>query len=100
MPDFPIVDSHVHLYDPDNIRMPGFDGNAVLNRRYGLEEFRAHTAGIPIEGLVFAEVNVAPQYALIEAQWVADLAAKDPLIKGIVAQAPVEHGERARSFYA
>jgi len=99
MPSFPIIDSHVHLYDPDRIRMPGFDDSPILNRRYGLKEFREHTAGIAVEGLVFAEVNVSPFYALIEAQWVASLAAQDPIVKGIVAQAPVEFGERARVYY-
>jgi L-fuconolactonase len=99
MPGFPIVDSHVHLYDPGHFPMPWLEGFPPLNRPFGLDDFRAHSAGIAVEGIVFLEVDVAPQYALLEARWVADLARREPLIQGIVAQAPVDYGERARAFY-
>jgi L-fuconolactonase len=100
MPNFPIVDSHVHLYDPTRFRMPWLDGNDLLNRPYGPKEYREHTAGIDIGQIVFAQVEVAPPYALLEAQWVDDLAnTEEPRITGIFPWAPVEYGERARAFY-
>ncbi len=98
MPDFPIVDAHVHLWDPARFRIPWLDGNALLDRRYLLDEYRAHTAGVEVEAMVYLQVEVAPAYGLLEAQFVADLARDDPRIKAIVAWAPLEDGARARSY--
>jgi L-fuconolactonase len=98
MPDFPIVDAHVHLYDPTRFRMPWLDSIELLNKPYGLKEYDEHTAGIPVEALVFAQVEVAPAYGLLEAQWIADMAKQDPRIQAIMAWAPVEDGEQARSY--
>ncbi len=98
MPDVPIVDSHVHLWDPERFRMSWLDGNDLLNQRYGLDEYRQHTAGLPIAGMVYLQTEVEPPYALLEAQWVAALAKEEPRLQGIVAWAPLEDGDRARSF--
>jgi len=98
MPDFPIVDAHVHLWDPARFRIPWLDGNALLDQPYLLDEYRAHTAGVEVEALVYLQVEVAPAYSLLEAQFVADLARDDPRIKAIVAWAPLEDGMRARSY--
>src|SRR5581483_956667 len=98
MPDFPIVDAHVHLWDPERFRIPWIDDSDLLNRRYLLDEYRAHTAGLAIAGMVYLQVDVAPAYSLLEAQFVADLARADPRIQGIVAWAPLEDGTRARSY--
>jgi L-fuconolactonase len=98
MPAFPIIDSHVHLWDPARFRISWLDDDTILNKPYGLAEYREQTQGIAIEGIVFMEVDVAPSYRLLEAQWVAELAKEDPLIRGIVASAPLEDGERVRGF--
>ncbi|MDQ2997946.1 MAG: amidohydrolase family protein [Chloroflexota bacterium] len=98
MPDFPIVDAHLHLWDPQHFAIPWLDGNATLNQRYSPAEYAEHAQDIAIEALVYLEVDVNPHYALLEPSWVAQRAQEDPRIKAIVAHAPVEHGERARSF--
>ena len=98
MPDFPIVDAHLHLWDPDRLRLPWIDGDATLGRRFGPAEYAEHTQGIAIEAMVYLEVDVDPHYALLEPRWVAERAQEDPRIKAIVAHAPVEHGQRARAF--
>jgi L-fuconolactonase len=98
MPDFPIVDAHLHLWDPQHFRLAWLDGNEQLNQRFGLPEYAQHTQGIAIAAMVYLEVDVDPHYALLEARWVAERAREDPRIQAIVAHAPVEHGERARSF--
>jgi L-fuconolactonase len=98
MPSFPIVDAHLHLWDPQRFAIPWLDGNATLRRGFGPPEYAEHTRGIDVEAMVYLEVDVDPHYALLEAQWVAERAREDPRIKAIVAHAPVEYGDRARSY--
>ena len=98
MPDLPIVDSHLHLWDPTRFPMPWLAGNELLDRPYGLGDYREHTAGLPIEAMVYLQVDVDPAYALLEARWAAERADEDPRLGAIVPWAPVEYGERVRPF--
>lgn len=98
MPDFPIVDSHVHLWDPLRFRMPWLDNDDLLGRPFGLADYREHTAGIDVAAMVYVEVDIAPAYGLLEAAWAAAQAREDPRLQGIVAWAPLEDGERVRSL--
>jgi len=96
--DHPIVDTHVHLWDPNHFRMPWLDGNDAIAKPFGLSDYREHTAGLNIGAFVYIEVAVAPHYGLLEARWVVDRANEDPRLQAIVAAAPVEFGERARAY--
>jgi L-fuconolactonase len=98
VPSFPIVDAHLHLWDPAHFRMPWLDDLPLLNKRYGLAEYREHTRGVEIEAMVYLQVEVAPAYGLLEAEWVAARAAEDPRIRAIVAWAPCEFGEQSRAY--
>ena len=98
MPETPIVDAHVHLWDPERLRIPWLDGNATLNRPFGLAEYAAHTADLPVEAFVYVQVDVAPAYALTEVRLVAEQAAADPRLQAIVAYAPLEDGRRVRDY--
>lgn len=98
MPDFPIVDSHVHLWDPTHFRMPWLDGVPHLNKPFGVAEYREHTAGIDVNAMVYLEVDLPQAYTLLEAQWVVERAREEPRIQGIVASAPLEFGEQVRAY--
>ncbi|WP_126548339.1 amidohydrolase family protein [Dictyobacter kobayashii] len=98
MLDFPIIDTHVHLWDPERFRMSWLDNAEILNRRYALPEYHQYTQGVEIEGMVYVEVDIDPHYTLIEPRWVAEQATQDPRLRGIVAYAPVENGERIRAY--
>lgn len=99
MPDLAeIVDSHVHLWDPRRLRIPWLDGNALLDQPYGPAEYREHTRGLNIAAMVYAQVDVAPAYGLLEAHAIVQLAAQEPRLQGIVAYAPLEDGECARAI--
>ncbi len=92
MPKFPIVDTHLHLWDPKRLRYPWLDGSAVLNRPYLLDDYAAATAGIDVEAMVFLQAEVEPAQFRDEAAWVAGLAEHEPRIAGMVAWAPLEKG--------
>jgi L-fuconolactonase len=88
----PIVDTHLHLWDPRQLRYAWLDGNAVLDKPYGLAEYAAATDGLGVEAMVFLQCEVDPAQYQEEADWVAGLAKVDPRIQGMVAWAPLEKG--------
>ena len=94
----PIVDAHVHLWDPKQIALPWLADSPLLNRPYGFQEYHEQTAGIPIEAMVYVEVDVQPQDRLREAQYVVELAQQDQRLQGIVAAATVERGLELRPY--
>jgi L-fuconolactonase len=98
MPANTIIDAHVHLWDPERLRIRWLDGNELLNRRYTPDEYGAHTSGLNVEAFIYIQVDVEPAYGLLEAEWVAAQAQEEPRLRGIVAWAPVEYGARTRTY--
>ena len=98
MPDMPIIDTHMHLWNPEQFRMSWTDGEALLARPYSVERYQEQTSELPIEAMVFVECGVEPQYAFLEARQAVAIARQNARIKGIVAAAPVEFGLRARAY--
>lgn len=98
MSDFPIIDAHVHLWNPQQLPIPWLTNLPTLNRPYDLPEYREQAADLPIAGIVYVEVDVAPQFALLEARQVVALAAQDARLQGIVATAPVQYGAQTRPY--
>jgi len=104
-----IVDSHMHLWDPNHIKPKWLDSTPSISKAHlpttvDLEAkitSKISLLFVPpaIEAIVYVETDVPPAYALLEAEWVvSELAAKDPRIQGIVANAPLEDGEHVRPF--
>jgi L-fuconolactonase len=92
MPDFPIVDAHVHLYDVKRMSYGWLAGAPKINRTYLLDDFDKARGKVDVEGIVFAEVAVDPGLHLEEASFIQGLADRDSRLKGIVAHAPLEKG--------
>jgi L-fuconolactonase len=86
----PIVDAHVHLWNPEPFSMPWLADIPLLNRPYGLQDYHEQTQGLPIKAIVHVEVGFEPQESLREALYVADLAREEPRLQAIVAAAPVQ----------
>jgi L-fuconolactonase len=92
----PIVDSHVHRWNPRQFSMPWLSNVPQLNRLFGLQDYQEQTQGLPIMAMVYVEVGVEPQEALQEASYVADLAREETRLQAIVAAASIERGEDVR----
>ena len=98
MPDISVVDAHVHLWDPSIFPMSWLTEAPMLNHPFGLADYNGQTTGLPISGMVYVEVDVAPQFALLEATSIVALATQDPRLQGIVVTAPVQYGEQVRVY--
>ena len=98
MPPIPLIDSHVHLWDPQRFRMRWLDGNDLLRKPYEVAQYHEHTSGIEIEGMVYLEVGLDATYGLLEAQQAIAFAREEPRLRGIVANAPLEDGAPVRSY--
>jgi L-fuconolactonase len=100
MPDFPIVDTHVHLYDGRTITYPWMQDLAPLQGRHDPEVFTAATGPVVVDNIVFVEVNPAPGQNMDEVRWVAQAARRDPRVQAIVATVPLEKGKEVESEIA
>ena len=98
MPDFPIIDTHLHVWDQTRLRYSAFDGHPVYGHPWHIEDYHAACGDVAVEAMVFLECYTdftaeGGQY-LEEIAFVEDEAARDPRILGIVPMAPVEWGAR------
>lgn len=93
MPDFPIVDSHVHLCEPSRFGY-GWTKNApALNRQVLPDDFTKAAGPVRVDKFVFVEVDVDYPQHLGEAEWVQGLSRKDERLVGMVAALPLEKGK-------
>ena len=96
MPDFPISDTHVHVWDTNRFSYPWLSRQPKLNRPFLPDDYLAATGPLQVENIVFVECGMASEQSMEEASWVMDLAKKDPRIKAIIPSAPLEKGEDSR----
>lgn len=92
MPDFPLVDTHVHLWDPERLSYPWLAGAPRINRPFLLPDYDEACGKVQVEQMVFLECGRIAEQALAEARWVQSLAAAEPRLQAIVAHAPLEYG--------
>ena len=98
MPPVPIIDSHVHLWDPNKVMIPWLLNEPKINVRRDLDDYAEATEGLDIQGLIYLQVEVAPPYALLEARDLVNWARSDKRIMGVVPWAPLEFGDKVRYF--
>jgi L-fuconolactonase len=99
MPDFPIIDTHLHVWDQTRLKYSAFANNALFNHPYHVEDYRRDCGDLDIEAMVFLECYAdfwpeGGQY-IEEIAFVEDEALRDPRIRGIVPMAPLEWGRAA-----
>jgi L-fuconolactonase len=92
VPDYPIVDSHVHLCNPERFGY-GWTKNAPsLNRQVLPSDLTKAAGPVKIDQFVFVEVDVDFPQHLGEAAWVSEVAETDKRLTGMVAALPLEQG--------
>lgn len=92
MPSFPIIDAHLHLWDPAVLRYPWLDDIPLLNRPFLPEDYKAATEGLHVEKMVFVQCECEFSQCEEEVNFITRLAEADKRIEGIVAWAPLEKG--------
>jgi L-fuconolactonase len=100
MPNFPIIDTHLHLWDPAYLRYAWLDDNALLNKPYLRDDFRRACGPVQVEQMVFLQAECDFAQFMDEANWVTQLAQTEPRLTGIVPWAPLERGDGARESLA
>jgi L-fuconolactonase len=91
-----IVDSHVHLWNPQQLRYAWLDGLPQLNHAFLPNNFAQAVGSEPVKKIVFIECGRDSEQAVEEVDWVAALAKVEPRLKAIVAHAPMELGVAGR----
>jgi len=93
----PIVDSHLHLWDPGRFVYPWLESAARLDRPFGIADFDRARGAVQVERAVFVECDCHPSQRLAEARWVAELARGEARIGAIVAGSAIERGRESRA---
>jgi L-fuconolactonase len=104
MPGFGIIDTHVHLWDPQRLDYSWLRGNPLFDRPYHIEDYARDLGDVAVEAMVFLEcyADFTPeggQY-VAEIEFVEDEAKRDPRLRGIVPMAPLEWGSRVEPMLA
>jgi L-fuconolactonase len=95
MPIFPIVDTHLHIWDLSRLRYAWLDKIPLLNRNHLIEDYRRACGPVAVAKMVFLQCECDFAQFQAEADWVTEVSRIDPRIRGIVPWAPLEKGEAA-----
>lgn len=104
MPAFPIIDTHLHIWDQTRLNYIAFEGHPLFGHPYHIEDYQRDCGGLEIEAMVFLECYAdfwpgGGQY-LEEIAFVEEEAQRDPRIKAIVPMAPLEWGAAVEPMLA
>jgi len=92
----PIIDTHVHLWNPALLCYGWLDGLPALNRAFMPADFAAASAGAGVSKIMFVEGGADASQALPEVDWISALAKTETRLRGIVANAPLENAAGVR----
>jgi L-fuconolactonase len=89
----PVIDSHVHVWDPRLLSYPWLGTVPALNRAFTPADL-LESLPEPVEA-IFVEAGRVPHQAQDEVRWVRDLARRHPWIRGAVAHVSLDDSVRA-----
>ena len=91
----PVIDSHVHVWDLKQFRLPWLDhAQRVLNRDHSVAEYVKAADGLKVTAAVYVEVNVEPRQRDEEVRFAADLCKRrdGPFVGAVGAADPRDAG--------
>lgn len=100
MPNFPLVDTHVHFWDIDRLSYPWLASVPAINKNHLVADYVRACGSVEVAKMVFVQCDCVPSQGQAEAEWVAATARTEPRIRGIVARASLEEGDDAASAVA
>ena len=100
MPNFPIVDTHLHIWDLDRLRYPWLANVPPLNKNHLIGDYRRACGPVAVAKMVFLQCECDAAQFQQEADWVTEVAQSDSRIRGIVPWAPLEKGVAAEAELA
>jgi len=100
-----VVDSHVHFWDPSRMDYPWLARAGALRRAFQPEDldtgpYQVDSDTYRLDAAVFVEAGRTDAEAGAEVAWVEELAARWPVLRAVVAHAPVERGADAAAEVA
>ncbi len=91
-----LIDTHLHLWDPQALPHPWLAGEPALDRTFLPADL--DTGAHAIAGFIFVEAGA--ENGAAELAWVSRLARRWPALRGVVAHAPLELGADAAPLLA
>lgn len=90
----PIIDTHQHLWDLQQFRLPWLAGGGPLAEDHLMDRYLAEAAGINLAGTIYMEVDVDPSQHVAEAEYVLDLCGRtdNPMLAATIGGRPADPG--------
>lgn len=90
----PIVDTHQHLWDLKQFRLPWLEGDTPLKRDFLMADYLEATKGLGVARTVYMEVDVDPSQQADEAAYVLGLckSGKTPMAGAVISGRPASDG--------
>jgi L-fuconolactonase len=93
MPPIGIIDTHIHFIDPKQFHYPWLARRPDVDRLFLADDYRQVIGQAHVVKVVLVEAAARDEDSPGEAEWLAQLAATDPLVGAVVAQARLERGD-------
>lgn len=88
----PIIDTHQHLWDLNEFRLPWTDTVPALARSYLTNDYLEATAGLNVVKAIYMEVDVDPAQQTAEADAIIELCQRDdnPTVAAVISGRPAD----------
>jgi L-fuconolactonase len=93
MPNFPIVDAHIHLFDRSKVSYEWIGKNwPEIDRPHHMSDFDKARGNIAVDKLIYCELLPDPGFQFAEVEYIEARAKEDPRLVAMTASAPIELG--------